>query len=83
MFSMNRFTLPQGALVLVLALALGFGQQNAPPVVRAYVGARLIPVTAPEIEDGVMVVTGDTSTASGERGEGTIPTGAVATGTKG
>lgn len=48
----------------------------APPGVRAYVGARIIPVTAAEIPDGVLLVQGDLITALGPRDKVTIPEGA-------
>lgn len=59
----------------MIALASGFGHP-ARPVVRAFIGARIIPVTAPDIPDGVMIVTGDTITALGKRGEVEVPAGA-------
>ena len=39
-------------------------------------GARIIPVTAPEIADGVLLVEGESIAAVGKRGEVTIPEGA-------
>jgi imidazolonepropionase-like amidohydrolase len=44
--------------------------------VRAFVGARLIPVTAGEIPDGVLVVDGGTIAAVGTRDDVPIPAGA-------
>ena len=44
--------------------------------VRAFVGARLIPVTAGEIPDGVLVVDGGTIAAVGTREDVPIPAGA-------
>jgi len=74
-FSSLRYFPPLLALAVVIALASGFGQETK-PVVRAYVGARIIPVTAADIPDGVMIVKGDAIAAVGKRGDVAIPAGA-------
>lgn len=74
-FPFLRYLSPLAALAVVILFA--FGQEEAAsPQVRAYVGARIIPVSAPDIIDGVMIVKGDTITAVGKRGEISIPAGA-------
>lgn len=47
--------------------------------VRAFVGARLIPISGPEIADGVLVVEGGRIAAAGARGEVEVPAGAEVT----
>lgn len=75
MFSSLRFLAPLVAVVTAVILSSGHGHE-AQQAVRAYVGARIISVTAAEIPDGVMIVKGDTITAIGKRGEVVIPDGA-------
>jgi imidazolonepropionase-like amidohydrolase len=58
-----------GALVATLALAPALAA--APP--RAFIGARIIPVTGDEIPDGVLVVDGAVIAAVGPRAEVEIP----------
>ena len=72
MFSPLRYLLPLMALALIAVASLGGGGETPPPL-RAYVGARIIPVTAPEIADGVLLVKGETIAAVGKRGEVAIP----------
>lgn len=72
MFSPLRYAAPLLALATVVVLAIG-QEKNSEAEVRAYVGARIIPVTAPEIPDGVMIVKGGIITAVGTREEVSIP----------
>lgn len=62
-------------LALVLALSPTAPAQEPPPA-RAFVGARLIPISAPEIERGVLVVEGGRIVAIGGEREVAIPEGA-------
>lgn len=57
-------------LALVAAVCI------AQPAPTAFTGARLIPISGPEIERGVLVVHGGTITAIGTEGEVVIPAGA-------
>ncbi|MBB06727.1 MAG: amidohydrolase [Roseibacillus sp.] len=59
-------------LVAIAVVSLGGGRET-PSRLTAYVGAHIIPVTAPEIEDGVLLVKGETIAAVGKRGEVVIP----------
>ena len=70
-----RYLAPLLVLVPIALISLG-GGHKAKESVRVYVGARIIPVTAPEIEDGVLVVKGSRIAAVGKKGEVTIPEGA-------
>jgi imidazolonepropionase-like amidohydrolase len=72
MFSSLRYIAPLLALATVAVLAIG-QEKDSEAEVRAYVGARIIPVTAPEIPDGVMIVKGGIITAVGTREEVAIP----------
>ena len=64
-------------LPLVLA-ALATDSPGPPPAtVTAFVGAHLIPIASPEVEDGVVVVTAGKITAVGSRGSVTVPEGAT------
>ena len=72
MFSSLRYVAPLLALAMVAVLAIG-QEKDSEAEVRAYVGARIIPVTAPEIPDGVMIVKGGIITAVGTREEVAIP----------
>ncbi|MBJ06911.1 MAG: amidohydrolase, partial [Verrucomicrobiaceae bacterium] len=77
-----RYLAPLLVLVPIALLSLGGGHQTSEKV-RVYVGARIIPVTAPEIENGVLVVKGDRIAAVGKRGEVAIPEGAAVIDLKG
>ncbi len=68
MFAPLRYLLPLMALALIAVASLGGGGETPPPL-RAYVGARIIPVTAPEIADGVLLIKGETIAAVGKRGD--------------
>ena len=70
-----RYLAPLLVLVPIAFISLG-GGHKANEGIRVFVGARIIPVTAPDIEDGVLVVQGDRITAVGKRGEVPIPEGA-------
>ena len=72
MFSSLRYLFPLMVLALIAVVSLGGGHET-PVRLRAYVGARIIPVTAPEIVDGVLLVRGETIAAVGKRGEVVIP----------
>jgi len=74
-FSSLRYLAPLATLVAIAVASLGGGQET-PSGLTAYVGAHIIPVTAPEIEDGVLLVKGETIAAVGKRGEVVIPEGA-------
>ena len=82
MFPPLRYFLPLMVLALIAVASLGGGGEDPPPL-RAYVGARIIPVTAPEIADGVLLVRGETIAAVGKRGEVAIPGDAVVIDVKG
>ena len=72
MFSSLRYVAPLATLVAIAVVSLGGGRET-PSGLTAYVGAHIIPVTAPEIEDGVLLVKGETIAAVGKRGEVVIP----------
>ncbi len=72
MCSSLRYLAPLATLVAIAVVSLGGGRET-PSRLTAYVGARIIPVTAPEIEDGVLLVKGETIAAVGKRGEVVIP----------
>jgi len=72
MFSSLRYLFPLLVLALIAVVSLGGGHETPVPI-RAYVGARIIPVTSPEIVDGVLLVRGETIAAVGKRGEVVIP----------
>jgi imidazolonepropionase-like amidohydrolase len=82
MFSSLRYVAPLLALAMVAVLAIG-QEKDSEAEVRAYVGARIIPVTAPEIPDGVMIVKGGIITAVGTREEVAIPAEAEVLNVKG
>ncbi|MEM7204563.1 MAG: amidohydrolase family protein [Planctomycetota bacterium] len=65
---------PAGLLALAATLA---AQETAPDAATAFVGARVLPVTAPPIEDGVVIVRGKTLIAVGTRDATTIPADAT------
>ena len=67
-----RYLAPLATLVAIAVVSLGGGRET-PSRLTAYVGAHIIPVTAPEIEDGVLLVKGETIAAVGKRGEVVIP----------
>ena len=75
MCSSLRYLAPLATLVAIAVVSLGGGRET-PSGLTAYVGAHIIPVTAPEIEDGVLLVKGETIAAVGKRGEVVIPEGA-------
>ncbi len=60
--------------LLLLAAPPGVRAADAPPV--ALVGARILPVAGPPIDDGVLVVAGGRVAALGPRGTVAIPPGA-------
>src|SRR2546425_10281994 len=62
------------ALAALCLMGLLAAQAQPGPV--AYVGARIIPVTGPEIPNGVLVVEGGKIRAIGAAGSTSIPTGA-------
>ncbi len=72
MCSSLRYLAPLATLVAIAVVSLGGGRET-PSRLTAYVGAHIIPVTAPEIEDGVLLVKGETIAAVGKRGEVVIP----------
>ena len=72
MFLSLRYLFPLLVLALIAVASLGGGHETPVPI-RAYVGARIIPVTSPEIADGVLLVKGETIAAVGKRGEVVIP----------
>ena len=75
MLAALRYLIPLLLLAVIAVGSLGGGAEDPSPV-KAYVGARIIPVTAPEIADGVLLVEGESIAAVGKRGEVTIPEGA-------
>ena len=72
MCSSLRYLAPLATLVAIAVVSMGGGRET-PSRLTAYVGAHIIPVTAPEIEDGVLLVKGETIAAVGKRGEVVIP----------
>jgi imidazolonepropionase-like amidohydrolase len=81
---------PPSVLLPALVPALvGLLSLGAAPAARAqekpvaYVGARILPVTGPEIPDGVLVVQKGKIVAVGARGKVTIPAGATVRDEKG
>ena len=72
MLAALRYLIPLVLLAVIAVGSLGGGAEDPSPV-KAYVGARIIPVTAPEIADGVLLVEGESIAAVGKRGEVTIP----------
>jgi imidazolonepropionase-like amidohydrolase len=62
------------ALLLVCPAALAAGEAPSRP--RAFVGARLLPVSGPAVDDGVLVVEGSRIVAAGPRASVRIPSGA-------
>lgn len=75
MLAALRYLIPLVLLAVIAVGSLGGGAEDPSPV-KAYVGARIIPVTAPEIADGVLLVEGESIAAVGKRGEVIIPEGA-------
>ena len=75
MLAALRYRIPLVLLAVIAVGSLGGGAEDPSPV-KAYVGARIIPVTAPEIADGVLLVEGESIAAVGKRGEVIIPEGA-------
>ncbi len=75
MLAALRYLIPLVLLAVIAVGSLGGGAEDPSPV-KAYVGARIIPVTAPEIADGVLLVEGESIAAVGKRGEVVIPEGA-------
>lgn len=75
MLASLRYLIPLVLLAVIAVGSLGGGAEDPSPV-KAYVGARIIPVTAPEIADGVLLVEGESIAAVGKRGEVIIPEGA-------
>ncbi|MEM1329160.1 MAG: amidohydrolase family protein [Planctomycetota bacterium] len=61
--------------VLVMCL-VGVREAPAEEAVRAFVGATLIPIDGPEIENGVLVIEGGRIAAVGPAGSVKVPTGA-------
>lgn len=63
-------------VVISTLIGCGIGSMAlaAPPI--AFVGARVIPIAAPEIENGTLLVEGQQIVAVGNRGEVAIPSGA-------
>jgi imidazolonepropionase-like amidohydrolase len=59
-----------------LAACMAYGQAPVTTAPRAYVGARLIPIGGPEIEQGVLVVQGGKITAVGAANSVSIPANA-------
>lgn len=74
MFASLRYLTPLAILAVIAVASLGGGEDSSP--IRAYVGAHIIPVTAPEIPDGVLLVEGETIVTVGKRDEVAIPKGA-------
>ena len=66
--------MPRRSLLFLASVALPAAL--AAQEVRAFVGARLLPIDGPTIDDGVLVVTGTTITAVGARGDVAVPPGA-------
>jgi imidazolonepropionase-like amidohydrolase len=72
------------ALATIAVAAAATAQQSAAQPaapsdqeeVHAFVGARLIPISGPEIDDGAVVISGGTIAAVGPRAEVEIPAGA-------
>ena len=71
MFASLRYLTPLAILAVIAVASLGGGEDSSP--LRAYVGAHIIPVTAPEIPDGVLLVEGETIVTVGKRDEVAIP----------
>jgi imidazolonepropionase-like amidohydrolase len=69
-------SLPAILVLAVLWLPFPLPAQEADPDrTHAFVGARLLPVSGPEVEDGVLLVRGGRIEAVGSRGEVEIPEG--------
>lgn len=64
------------AAAVTAATLLSAPAAEAMPAVQAFVGARVIPIAGPEIDDGVLVIEGGTIAAVGARGEVAVPAGA-------
>lgn len=67
---LNRFHCV--GMALLLAAPLGAGAQG----LRAFVGARIIPIEGPELADGVLVIDGGKIVAVGPRESTALPAGA-------
>ena len=76
MFRRN-FLSPTFIAFVTLNVLLGVFPVAAEEMVRAYVGAKLFPITGDPIKNGVLVVTGDKITAVGSSEDVTVPEGAV------
>lgn len=64
------------AAALALAATPALASPAAASPVRAFVGARLIPISGPEIPDGTLVIDGGRIAAAGARAEVAVPAGA-------
>lgn len=69
-------TLKTGLVCFHLAACLALGQAPEASVPQAYVGAKLIPIAGPEVENGVLIVQGGKITAVGAANAVTIPANA-------
>ena len=67
----NRYNLAMGRLLFLLLIGMGCAAQETP---QAFIGARLIPISGPEVESGVLVVHRGKIVAVGADAE--IPAGA-------
>ena len=63
-------------LVTAILSAVAIGAQAEDGTLRAFVGARVIPIAGPELADGVLVVRGSTLEAVGPRSATAVPPGA-------
>src|SRR4051812_1904097 len=80
----RRMFIKRIVLLIVLTLTLRVGAQQSqqpqpatqPSAIRAYIGAHVIPIAGPEIENGVLVVQGGKILIVGAVTDVTIPDGA-------
>ena len=73
------FFLPAAVMGVVALRLLATDDTKSPPAaapVKAFAGARLLPVSGPPVEDGVLVVEGGRIRAAGPRAAVAIPAGA-------
>ncbi len=84
MSNRRRFLVQSSMVACAAAGRIGFGQTaDNSGATRAFVGARIIPISGPVIDEGILVVRGDKIVAVGNGADVAIPTGAESIDTKG